>query len=90
MILGISYDTPEENRAFRDQQSLPFRLLSDVDRSVGATYGAGREAGEPYADYPQRVSFLIDPEGTIRRTYEVTDPAGHAAQVLADLAAEQR
>lgn len=57
---------------------------------MGAAYGAGREAGDPYADYPQRVSFLIDPDGTIRRTYAVTDPAGHATEVLADLAAEQR
>lgn len=90
VVLGISYDTPEENRAFRQQFEFPFRLLSDTDRSVGAQYGAARDAGEPYADYPKRVSYLIDPEGTIVRSYEVTDPGGHAAEVLTDLAAAQR
>ena len=57
---------------------------------MGGRYGAGREPGDPYADYPRRISYLIDPEGTIRRRYDVTDPAGHATEVLADLAAEQR
>jgi len=32
------------------------------------------------------VSYLIDPDGVIRRAYTVTDTAGHAAEVLADLA----
>jgi peroxiredoxin Q/BCP len=89
-ILGVSYDTPEDNRAFRDKFEFPFRVLSDTDRSTSATYGAGLDPGDRYADFPQRISYLVDPEGTIRRSYEVTDPAGHGAEVLADLAAEQR
>jgi peroxiredoxin len=32
-----------------------------------------------------RVSYLIDPEGVITNHYDVTDPAGHAVVVLADL-----
>ena len=89
-MLGISYDTPEDNRAFREKFDFPFRLLSDGDRSVGQLYGAAREPGSPYADFPQRISYLIDPDGVIRRGYEVTDPAGHAGDVLSDLEAEQR
>ena len=45
-----------------------------------------RDPGEKYADYPKRYSYLIDPNGVIARAYDVTDVAGHAAQVLADLA----
>lgn len=89
-MLGISFDTPEANRAFRDKFQFPFRLLSDTDRRVAGLYEAGRDPGDRYADFPQRISYLIDPEGTIVRSYEVTDPAGHAAEVLADLAAERR
>ena len=90
VVLGISYDTPEDNRAFRQQNGFPFRLLSDTDRAVGASYGATRDPGDPYADYPRRVSYLIDPDGKVVRSYEVTDPGGHAAQVLTDLQAAQR
>ena len=48
-----------------------------------------RPADDPFADYPKRISYLIDPNGTIAMTYEVNDPAGHGAEVLADLAALQ-
>lgn len=35
---------------------------------------------------PKRISYLIDPDGMIRRTYEVADVTAHADDVLADLA----
>lgn len=46
-------------------------------------------ADDPYPDFPKRISYLIDPEGVIRRSYEVTDVDRHADEVLADLAALQ-
>ena len=87
MILGASFDTPAENFAFAEAQEMPFRLLSDVDRAVGAAYDVVRDAAEKYADYPRRHSYLIDPDGVVRRAYDVTDVAGHAAHVLHDLEA---
>ena len=86
IVLGASFDTIEENRAFAEAQQFPFRLLSDVDRAVGRRYQVVRPADHQYAEYPERVSYLIDPEGVIRRSYAVHDVAGHAAEVLADLA----
>ena len=84
-MLGASFDTPEDNKAFAEAQSFGFRLLSDVDRAVGTAYGAVRPPDDQYASMPKRVSFLIDPDGVIRKTYEVSDPAGHADAVLTDL-----
>lgn len=88
-MIGISFDTPEENAAFRTKFDFPFDLLCDTDHSVADAYEALRPEDDPFADYPQRISYLIDPEGTIAKTYEVSDPAGHALEVLADLAALQ-
>ena len=85
VILGASFDTTAENLAFSDAQEFPFRLLSDTDRAVGRAYEVTRSAGEQYAQYPRRYSYLIDPEGVIRRSYDVVDVAGHAAVVLADI-----
>jgi peroxiredoxin Q/BCP len=45
-----------------------------------------RAEGDQYAEFPMRVSYLIDPAGTIRRAYGVTDVADPAAAVLRDLA----
>jgi peroxiredoxin Q/BCP len=86
IVLGASFDTIDENRAFAEAQQFPFRLLSDVERVVGRQYQVVRPAEHQYPDYPQRVSYLIDPDGVIRRSYAVHDVAGHAAEVLADLA----
>ena len=84
-MLGASFDTVEENRAFAEAESFGFRLLSDTDRSVGRLYDAARPDDDPLASLPKRHSYLIDPDGVIRRAYHVTDTAGHAAEVLADL-----
>lgn len=90
IILGVSFDTPADNSGFKSSQDFPFDLLSDESKEIGAAYGAVRESDDPYADYPKRISYLIDPEGVIVKAYEVSDPAGHAAEVLSDLDAAQR
>ncbi|NNF54591.1 MAG: redoxin domain-containing protein [Acidimicrobiales bacterium] len=89
-VLGISFDTPADNAAFRSAHDFPFDLLSDVDRTVGDLYMAVRDPDDAFSDYPKRISYLIDTEGIIQRSYLVTDPGGHADEVLADLAALQR
>ena len=85
MILGASFDTVAENRSFAEAQEFPYRLLSDVDRTVGAEYGVARPADDRYSEYPRRMSFLIDPDGVVRAVYDVTDVREHADDVLADL-----
>lgn len=86
VVLGASFDTPEENKAFADDQEFGFALLSDVDRRAGHDYEVVRDADDQYASFPHRVSYLIDPEGRIAKAYRVTDVGGHADEVLADLA----
>jgi peroxiredoxin len=49
-----------------------------------------RPADDPYADYPQRIAYLIDPDGAIAAAEEVTDPGNYGPQALATLAAAQR
>jgi thioredoxin-dependent peroxiredoxin len=60
-------------------------LLSDADRAVGAAYVVRRVAGDQYAAFARRYSFLIDPDGLISRVYDVADVKGHADKVLEDL-----
>lgn len=85
MVLGASFDTPAENLAFAEQQEFGYRLLSDVDRTVGEAYGVKKAPDEQWADFPARKSFLIDPDGVVRKVYDVSDVAAHAGDVLADL-----
>ena len=84
-IAGISFDAPKANKAFAEKYDFPFTLLSDVDKTVGERYETKRGRLNPAAGFAKRMSFLIDPDGRIAKVYEVSDTAGHAAQVLADL-----
>ena len=53
--------------------------------NVGEMYQARRSTNDERANYPLRVAYLIDPEGTVRKAYDVTDTAGFAAEVVRDL-----
>jgi peroxiredoxin len=50
-----------------------------------------RQPGEPYAEHgiPRRITYLIDPQGKIRKAYNAeakgVDLSAHAEQVLADI-----
>ena len=86
MIVGASFDTPEENKAFADNQAFPFLLLSDVDRTAGRLYETVRAPEEPMPEWAKRRTFLIDPDGVIRKAYRVKDTVSHPDEVLVDLA----
>jgi thioredoxin-dependent peroxiredoxin len=87
VVLGASFDTPEDNLAFAEKNDFPFRLLSDVDRTVGEAYETKRAPEEQAPEYPKRRTYLIDPRGVIRKAYRVRDVAAHPDEVLADLRA---
>jgi thioredoxin-dependent peroxiredoxin len=84
-VVGASFDRPEDNRAFAEQNGFPFRLLSDEDRVVGRLYETVRAPEEPSPEFAKRRTYLIDPEGRIAKAYRVTDIPEHPGQVLADL-----
>jgi len=81
-VVGVSFDSAEDNAAFARRYEFGFPLLSDADHAVALAYGACSAAD---ARYPDRVSFLIDEHGTIERVYDRVDPRDHPARVLADV-----
>jgi len=89
VLLGASFDVPEDNRAFAEQNGMPFTLLSDVDHAVGRLYETKRAPEEPTPEWAKRRTYLIDPEGIIRKAYRVRDIPAHPEEVLADLSALQ-
>jgi thioredoxin-dependent peroxiredoxin len=55
-VAGVSPQTPESHRAFREKYKLPFTLLADVDRFVIKMYGVQGPLGFGV----RRATFLID------------------------------
>ena len=81
-ILGVSFDTVEENAAFARKFDYPFPLLCDTKREIGLAYGACDSADAKTA---KRVSFWIGPDGRVRRAYATVAAAEHPKQVWNDL-----
>jgi peroxiredoxin len=60
-------------------------MLSDVDNAVGVVYETKRHPDEPSPEWAKRRTYLIDPEGVIRKSYRVRDTEAHPGEVLDDL-----
>lgn len=88
-VIGMSFDTVSENKAWAERQGFEFQLLSDVDHVVGRTYEVERTPDDQYAAFPLRVSYLVDPNGVIQKTFAVSGVADHAGAVLDLLATLQ-
>ncbi len=86
-VWGVSPQGATSKRKFREKFQLPFALLADERHEAAEAYGSWIEKnqyGRTYMSTARR-TFLIDPEGTVARTWEKVKPEGHAADVLAVL-----
>jgi peroxiredoxin Q/BCP len=86
-ILGVSPDEPKSHTKFKQKFGLPFPLLADEEHAVCELYGVWGEKKFMGREYMGvlRTTFLIDPEGVIRRVFEDVKPARHSVEVLAAL-----
>jgi peroxiredoxin Q/BCP len=80
-VLGVSRDDATSHQAFQKKYGLNFDLLSDADRSVHNAYGAwGERPGR--GEGVIRSSFLVGPDGTVKKAWYFVKPDGHALEVL--------
>jgi peroxiredoxin Q/BCP len=79
VVLGVSYDSVEDNRNFAEKFDFPFDLLSDTDQGLARAYGAF-DPGRP--EYARRISYVISPEGKIAAAFEKVTPKDHPQEVL--------
>jgi peroxiredoxin Q/BCP len=84
VIVGVSEDNVESHKGFCTKEGLSFKVLADTsEHSVANNYGSVMvHEGTTYAS---RNTFLIDPNGVIRKVYLKAKPATHSDEVLADL-----
>jgi peroxiredoxin Q/BCP len=88
-VLGISPDSAESHRRFREKYSLPFPLLADPDHRVAEEYGVWVEKtnyGRTSMGI-QRSGFVIGPDGAVLAAKRNVRAAKHREWALAELAA---
>ena len=78
-VFGISYDSSQSLKKFKNKYALPFDFLSDSKKEVAVQYGA---AG---TGWPRRITFIIDKNSRIEKIYKKMNVNTHAEQILDDL-----
>ena len=66
IAVGVSLDSMESHRRFKEEHALPFPLVADTDRRVIRLYDV--EWGR-WTSRAQRVTYLIDKAGLIRDVF---------------------
>jgi len=80
-VYGVSLDSPESHRQFREKYNLNFPLLTDEGGRAAETLGVLGGRG-----LANRVTFLLGPEGKIAKVYPDVSPETHADEILRDAA----
>lgn len=80
-VFGVSLDSPESHREFREKHNLNFPLLTDEEGRAADALGVLGEKG-----YANRVTFLLASDGRIACVYPEVSPETHADEILADAA----
>ena len=86
-VIGISPDSVESHRKFREKFALPFTLLSDKEKTVMQAYGAYGEK-KLYGKVSMgvlRTTFLLDEEGKVLKVWKKVNTATHGEDVRAEL-----
>ena len=87
VVLGVSVDPVRSHDQFAEKHRLPFMLLADEDKKIVEAYGVWGEKqfmGRTYLG-TNRVTFLIGPDGRIKKIWPQVKPEEHAEEVLAAL-----
>jgi peroxiredoxin Q/BCP len=80
VILGVSVQPPDSHKSFCNQEHLNFKLLADIDHNVSTLYGSTMDHnGEILSS---RNTFIIGPDGIIRKEFIKVDPSHHSQEVL--------
>lgn len=84
VILGVSPDTIDIQQEFAHEHVLEFPLLGDVQHEAISAYDVWGtfKVGDREVEAVKRTTFLIDPEGRIRRVWRGVKIEGHAQEVL--------
>jgi len=83
-IAGVSADDVESHKNFCNKFAFTIDLLADPNHELLSAAGVG-QSDYKGTMYWNRTSFVIDPEGTLRKIYEKVNPEGHEQVLLEDI-----
>ncbi len=84
VILGVSADSIDSHKKFKEKYELPFVLLSDESKDMINDYGVWKEKsmyGKKYMGI-ERTTFVIDEKGKIEKIFNKVSVNGHIEELL--------
>jgi peroxiredoxin Q/BCP len=81
-VIGVSIDTVEDQKRFKEEHKLPFTLISDMDKAVTNAFGV------PNSRVAQRSAYLIKDGKVVYADYKGTTT--EQAAVILKFIAEQK
>jgi len=88
-VVGVSADDVASHKNFCNKFGFSVDLLSDTRATLMKALGIGRAEWKGM-QFWERTSFVVDPNGRIRKVYEKVNPEGHEAVLLKDIKGLQR
>jgi peroxiredoxin Q/BCP len=80
-VVGVSQDDVGSHKNFCNKFNFTIDLLADAKRELIGACGIG-QAEWKGMKFWERTSFVIDPEGTVRKVYAKVNPQGHERVLL--------
>lgn len=77
----MSFNTPAANKTWSNDEGFQYELWSDTDRDLAVYYGAAANA---QAKIPDRITKILDADGTLIVEYPKVSVGTNPAQVLED------
>ena len=82
-VFGVSDDDVASHQGFTAKYGLNFPLLADTDHQVIEAYGAWVQKHRDGRTFmgTDRVTYLIDADGTLEHVWPAVDPNHHVAEI---------
>lgn len=74
-VFGICVDSPFITEKFRQEENIPFPILSDFNREVSAQYGSLHEELRGLKGVTKRAAFVIGKDGIVSYVWVSEDPS---------------
>lgn len=80
-IVGVSFDTPEANQAWAEDEAFAFELWTDSDKTLAIYYGS---VSDESANYAGRITRLLGADGALLLEYDEVGVSTSPQEVLED------
>jgi peroxiredoxin Q/BCP len=83
VVMGVSPDSIQSHRKFKQKHELPYKLLADEDHSLSEAFGIWKEKsmfGHKYMGI-DRTTVIIDRSGRVARIFPKVQILGHVKEV---------